>query len=141
MLEPIVSSSNLVPEAAKNKIINVSYQSTNISHHKKRQSETLNRQMPRVNQHLNWYFHLLEYGFLELIINGGNVQFGLKDHGLVYVWDVSMSGMSIMFGINPKPLGILLWYQFRCCITRECEFSHTKGCNMTHVCEVDFVVH
>jgi len=88
MQEPIVSSSNLVPEAAKNKIINVSYQSTNISHHKKRQSETLNRQMPRVNQHLNWYFHLLEYGFLELIINGGNVQFGLKDPGLVYVWDV-----------------------------------------------------
>jgi hypothetical protein len=88
MLEPIVSGSNLVPEAAKNKIINVSYQSTNITHHKKRQSETLNRQMPIVNQHLNWYFHLLEYGFLELIINGANVQFGLKDHGLVYVWDI-----------------------------------------------------
>jgi hypothetical protein len=52
-------SSNLVPEAAKNKIINVSYQSTNINHHKTRRS-TLNRQMPRLNQHLNWYFHLLE---------------------------------------------------------------------------------
>jgi hypothetical protein len=46
MLEPIVSGFNLVPEAEKNKIINVSYQSTNITHHKRKTPSRGGRQQP-----------------------------------------------------------------------------------------------
>jgi hypothetical protein len=33
-----------------------------------------------VNHHLHWYLHLLEKkGLLEMIINKGNVKFGVRD--------------------------------------------------------------
>ncbi len=49
-----------------------------------------------------WCLHLLEEGLLELIINRGNVKFGLKKT-LIYFED----GMLIMFRTNPKEFGVL----------------------------------
>ncbi len=51
-----------------------------------------------------WCFHLLEQGLLELIINRGNVKFGLKDSDLLRGWD----GMLIMFRTKPKEFGVLM---------------------------------
>ncbi len=73
--------------------------------------------------------------FLELIINGGNVQFGLKDPGLVEVWDV--------YNVWNQPKTIWRFYfgtSLGVALQENVNFLTQKGCNMTPVCEVNFVV-